>query len=245
MKKLLLYSALFAIISSSAFAEQTLHISPQTLSTIQWQDIELNKTNKTNLNPKQKQAFTLPFAGIESPIAAYRLPTNQGTLHIDITSSIIGENVFIPSAVILDNNFNIATTYPSSYFKLQEERGVQGNRFSAELNLTPISHQGYIYLLIYTTKQDLATTTTVPHPAKSYAIAIGNQPPAIDDIKIKHSLSGEIFIKIDNEQGSKFIGLDDIFPSTKMAKSVPVNNSTTSPIKITTDKILKIILIRR
>ncbi|MDU8923628.1 maltose operon protein MalM [Pasteurellaceae bacterium LIM206] len=219
MKKLFLSTVLAACLAAPVFANQSVHINPQTLSSIPWTDVELSKDLKTTLTEQQKQTFTTSFAGTESPVVAYRIPANQGTLNIEITSPVVDTHVFVPSAVVLDGNFNVAAEYPSSYFKYEEERGMKPNRFTAELNLTPAVNQGYIYLLIYTTKADLAKTTMVTHPAKVYAKAMGNQPPAINDIEVQHSLAGEVIVNVTNDQGTRFIGLEDILP-TKKSKTI-------------------------
>lgn len=136
----------------------------------------------------------------------------------------------MPTAVVLDSQFNVAATYPSSEFKFQEASGFKDNRFVADLNLTPAAGQDYLYLLVYTTQQDVAKTTMVPPPAKVYAKATGKQPPAINDIEVKHSLNGEVIVNATTSNGTKFIGLPTtVFSSNKASKQVgtvqPVVNS--------------------
>lgn len=218
-------------VSSSSWADTPIHINPNQLSHVQWQDVSFSQKVKTTLSEQQRQAFTASFAGVESPVAAYRIPANQGTLEVEIISPIENKSVFVPSAVVLDNNFNVAAVYPSSEFKFHEERGMAPNRFSAELNLTPAASQDYIYLLIYTTQQDLAKTTMMPHPAKSYAKGTGHQPPALNDIEIKHSLNGEIQINVTNSNGTRFIGMPTkVFTSEKASQPV---GQATAPVKAT------------
>lgn len=209
----LLFSSVFI---APALADSPINLNPTTLSQLQWQDITLADKITTDLSSQQALSFTKTFAGIESPVAAYRIPATQGTIEIEISSIIEDKQVFIPSAIILDRDFNIATTYPSSEFKFYEERGMSPNRFTAELNLTPAANQGYIYLLIYTTKTDLAKTTMIPHPAKAYAKGTGKQPPALNDIEVQHSLNGQITVNVTNASGTRFIGMPvDVFSSNK------------------------------
>lgn len=217
----LLLANMAIVLSSSA--NSPVHINSTVLSKIQWQDIPLSEAVKTTLSAQQKQTFTTSFAGIESPIAAYRLPANVGALNVEIVSSVDKNGVFVPSAMILDGNFNVAARYSSSEFKFYEERGMQPNRFVAELNLTPVANQNYIYLLIYTTQQDLAKTTMIPHPAKSYAKGTGKQPPALDDIEVKHTLNGQITVNVTNADGTRFIGIPtNVFSSDNKVKSATV-----------------------
>lgn len=188
----------------------------QSLAQLHWQDVALPQQVKTELNATQKQGFTLSFAGIESPVAAYRLPASQGAMEIEIESEVQNQHVFVPNVVVLDSQFQVAAHYDSAYFKLQEERGLKPNRLVATLNLTPIN-QGALYLLIYTTKADLAGQTVVPHPSKLFAKATGKQPPAIADIQVKHSLNGKLIVNFQPANGTHFVGLNQIFTMEKNA----------------------------
>ncbi|WP_101775699.1 maltose operon protein MalM [Pasteurella oralis] len=224
MKKILFATAL--LVTASFSYANPVHINSQSLSQLQWQDVPYSQSVKTQLSTQQNQAFTTHFAGTESPVAAYRIPANQGTLTIEITSPVIDKQLFVPSAVILDGKFNIAATYPSSTFTFQEERGLKPNRLEAELSLTPVAGQDYIYLLIYTTAQDLSKTTMMPHPAKVFAKATGKQPPAIPDIEVTHSRQGEIIVNVTHSQGTQFIGLPNTLfekkPATPIGKVQPI-----------------------
>ena len=237
MKKTLFSTALllanmFVVLPSMANSSvgTPVHINSTELAQVQWQDVSFDQTMKTALTEQQKQAFTNQFAGIASPVAAYRIPATQGSVEIEIESPVLEDHVFMPTAVVLDSQFNVAATYPSSEFKFQEAGGFKDNRFVADLNLTPAAGQDYLYLLVYTTQQDVAKTTMVPHPAKVYAKATGKQPPAINDIEVKHSLNGEVIVNAITSNGTKFIGLPTtVFSSNKASKQVgtvqPVVNS--------------------
>lgn len=211
-------TALFAItvFSTSPTFAATLSLPAQSLAQLHWQDVVLPQQMKTELNSTQKQGFTLSFAGIESPVAAYRLPASQGAMEIEIESAVQNQHVFVPNVVVLDSQFQVAAHYDSTYFKLQEERGLKPNRLVATLNLTPIN-QGALYLLIYTTKADLAGQTVVPHPSKLFAKATGKQPPAIADIQVKHSLNGKLTVNFQPANGTHFVGLNQIFTMEKNA----------------------------
>ncbi|MGQ9445793.1 maltose operon protein MalM [[Pasteurella] aerogenes] len=231
MKKTLFSTALllanmFVVLPSMANSSvgTPVHINSTELAQVQWQDVSFDQTMKTALTEQQKQAFTNQFAGIASPVAAYRIPASQGTVEIEIESPVLEDHVFVPTAVVLDSQFNVAATYPSSEFKFKEEGGFKGNRFVADLNLTPAAGQDYLYLLVYTTQQDLAKTTMVPHPAKVYAKATGKQPPAINDIEVKHSLNGEVIVNASTSNGTKFIGIPSTIFSGNKAPAQPVGN---------------------
>lgn len=231
MKKTLFSTALllanmFVVLPSMANSSvgTPVHINSTELAQVQWQDVSFDQTMKTALTEQQKQAFTNQFAGIASPVAAYRIPATQGSVEIEIESPVLEDHVFMPTAVVLDSQFNVAATYPSSEFKFQEAGGFKDNRFVADLNLTPAAGQDYLYLLVYTTQQDVAKTTMVPHPAKVYAKATGKQPPAINDIEVKHSLNGEVIVNASTSNGTKFIGIPTTIFSGNKAPAQPVGN---------------------
>ncbi|MFY1027966.1 maltose regulon protein MalM [Actinobacillus seminis] len=229
MKKTFLTTALllanmFIVSPSIANTGTPTYINSTELAQVQWQDVSFEQASKIMLTEQQKQAFTSQFAGIASPVAAYRIPANQGTVEIEIESQVLEDHVFLPTAVILDSQFNVAATYPSSEFKFQEEEGFKGNRFTANMNLTPAAGQDYLYLLVYTTQQDIAKTTLIPHPAKVYAKATGKQPPAINDIEVKHSLNGEVIVNASTSNGTKFIGLPTTIFSSNKTPAHPVGN---------------------
>lgn len=185
-----------------------INIPKSTLSRINWQEVNLSQKVTTELSEKQI-APTQHFAGIESAVAAYKIPANQGTLKLTINSLVVDEKaIFIPNVLVLDANYNVSINYPSSQFKQLEARGLNGGLLQAELSLTPTAGQDFVYLLIYTTANDLKGETVFMHPAKLYAKAKGNQPPAIADLKIKHSNYGKIQLDVAGMQSTQFVGLN-------------------------------------
>lgn len=204
-------TALF--LSSVLFATQVIAQIPTKaeLGNFGWQDVSLSQKVLTPLSSQQIQSFSQTFTGTKSAVIGYKIPANQGTLKIKISSLVSSnETIFVPNVLVLDANFNESLTYPSSQFKVVEEQGLEAGQLQAELSLTPTTGQDFIYLLIYTTEQDLAGKTTFAHPAKLYAKAKGNQPPAIADIDVKHSNEGQIQLIVDGVQSTQFIGLGNI-----------------------------------
>lgn len=213
--------------SAASYAQQP-HINTQAARQLAWQDIGLSQQLLTELDAKQRN-----LSGVNSPIAAYRLPANQGTLDININSLVKDNHIFVPNIAVLDAHFNLAATYPADTFQFQNENGLQGNRLSKHLQLTPTPNQEYIYLLVYTTDEDLKGSTVIPHPAKLYAKARGNQPPAINNLQAKHSLNGQLQISVNGQQNAQFIGLDiPVFKTTAIKPSIS-NNSKTKETALT------------
>ncbi|AUI66398.1 MULTISPECIES: maltose operon protein MalM [Glaesserella] len=217
------------ILSSLFFAAQlsatTLQPTKAELAKIQWQDVALSQKNETNV-----ATLANKLAGASGSVVAYKIPANQGTIKLNITSPVQKDNtVFVPNALILDAQFNPAMSYPSSQFKFSEERGLNPAQYEAELNLTPTANQDFIYLLVYTTEQNLQGKTTMTHPAKLLAKAKGNQPPAIADISVVHTNQGKVNVEVDGIQSSQFIGLNGPLFEAKTPTPTQVGTVATTP----------------
>lgn len=216
-----------ALFLSSLFLASQLSAAPlqptkAELAKIQWQDVTLSQNNETNV-----ATLANKLAGASGSVVAYKIPANQGTIKLNITSPVQKDNtVFVPNALILDAQFNPAMTYPSSQFKFSEERGLSPAQYQAELSLTPTANQDFIYLLVYTTEQDLQGKTTMTHPAKLLAKAKGNQPPAIADITVAHSNQGKVNVEMDGIQSSQFIGLNGPLFEAKTPAPTQVGTAT-------------------
>ncbi|MDP8099300.1 maltose operon protein MalM [Pasteurella atlantica] len=226
----LLISTFFAV-SVWASSSQLDHTKLQNLN---WQNVDLAQQQIMNVTSNQVKPFISSIAGFDSAVIGYKIPANQGTMKVNISSFVVeNDHIFVPNILVLDTNFNPSVTYPASTFKLAEARGLDEPQLTAQLSLTPTANQDYLYLLIYTTKQDLEKTTTITHPAKLYAKAKGNQPPAINDLQVKHTNSGKIKIEIDGVQTSQFIGLNGPLFEAKQPQATVVGKQQKATSKRT------------
>ncbi|WP_315708275.1 maltose operon protein MalM [Brenneria uluponensis] len=174
-------------------------ISAQTLHHLPW----------TPLVPPVTQDVTLSTTGvqinqgdIQGAVGAFALPADRGSLEITLTSIANGKTVYAPNVLVLDEQMRPAAYYPSSYFPYEKPGIVSSDRLEGTLKLTPALGQKQIYLLVYTTKKDLAETTQMTNPAKAYAAGVGNAVPDIPDPVARHTSSGILSIKVRAEQKS-------------------------------------------
>lgn len=187
------------------------------LAKLDWQAVSSNQKIASQFPSNQ----TILRSGEKENVIGYKIPANQGTIKLTIRSFVLNnQSLFVPNVLVFDNQFNLSMQYPASQFKLVEERGLEDNHLQAELNLTPMGNQDYLYVLIYTTEQDLRGSTTFAHPAKRYAKAKNNQPPAIDDITVKHSRQGRIQLETRNEQNTQWVGLGALFEKSSLQQTV-------------------------
>lgn len=198
-------------------------ISAQTLHKLSW----------TPLVPPVTQDVTLGTSGvqinqgdIQGAVGAFALPADRGSLEITLTSIATGKTIYAPNVLVLDEQMRPAAYYPSSYFPYEKPGIVSSDRLEGSLKLTPALGQKQIYLLVYTTKQDLASTTLMSNPAKAFATGVGNAVPDIPDPVARHTPTGTLSIKVRAEQksGNIMIGqmLDNINGNTSTPAATPI-----------------------
>lgn len=229
MKKTLLSLCLsLSLIAGAQAAQQDAaaapKISAQTLHSLTWtplvppitQDVVLN-TSTTRIGQGE----------IQGAAAAFSLPADRGSLEIVLTSLVTGKTVYAPNVLVLDEQMRPAAFYPASYFPYQQPGLVSSDRLEGTLKLTPALGQKQIYLLVYTTQQDLQAGTQMVNPAKAYAAGVGNAVPDIPDPVARHTPGGTLSLKVTAEQKAGNVMIGQLFPSSDPAPAAPavVGNS--------------------
>jgi len=221
MKKHLIALCLLQAVSigtlSTSFAASNLN--PQNVSTapviaqdklhsLSWLPVMPPVTQNIELTAS---SLTINQGNISGAVAAIALPADQGSLEITLTSSIKDKRVYVPNVLVLDEQLQPAAYFPGSYFPYTKPGIASGNRLEGTMKLTPVLGQKQIYLLIYTTTEDLARTSTMTNPAKLYAEGANNAIPDVPDLVVQHSPVGSLSIKAKTEQNSGNIMIGKIF----------------------------------
>ncbi|MDC9598167.1 maltose operon protein MalM [Xenorhabdus anantnagensis] len=203
-------------------------LSLPTLQKLQWQPINTHGTQTIILNSTSQQ---LNNGNIRGAIAAFALPANQGSLEITLNSLIKDKQVYSPNVLVLDEQLHPAAFYPSHYFRYQQPGIMSTDRLEGVLKLTPALGQQRIYLLIYTTRSDLQTSTQMIDPAKAYAKGVGNSIPNIPDPNARHTETGTLTLKVKSERDAGNILIGQVFStSTSTTTSKPVTVGSTQAI---------------
>lgn len=221
MKKNLLSLCLIAGLTSASILPATAatFTSPQNvavapaipasaLQRLSWLPVTPPASNDIALNASSQ---SLNQGEITGPVAAVTLPADRGSLEITLTSVVKDRRVYVPNVLVLDEQMRPAAFYPGSYFPYQKPGVVSQDRLEGTLKLTPALGQKQIYLLVYTTRQDLTTTTQLTNPAKAYAEGVGNAVPSIPDPIASHVTDGQISLKVKAEQGSGNVMIGQVF----------------------------------
>ncbi|SUX87882.1 maltose regulon periplasmic protein [Citrobacter koseri] len=73
------------------------------------------------------------------------------------------------------------------------------------MRLTPALGQQKLYVLVFTTNNDLQQTTTLLDPAKAYAKGVGNAVPDIPDPIARHTTDGLLKLKVKTNSSSSVL----------------------------------------
>jgi maltose operon protein len=178
-------------------------IPTSALQQLVWTPVDQSKTHSTDL-AGGGQPLNVP--GITGPVAAYSVPANIGELNITLTSEVNKQTrVYAPNVLILDQNMTPSAFFPSSYFTYQEPGVMSADRLEGVMRLTPALGQQKIYVLVFTTPQDLQQTTTLIDPAKAYAKGTGNAVPDIPDPIARHVSEGTLKLKVKTSSASSVL----------------------------------------
>lgn len=203
-------------------------IPASALQQLTWTPVDQSKTQSTDLAGGGQQ---LNVPGITGPVAAYSVPANIGELNITLTSEVNKQaSVYAPNVLILDQNMTPSAFFPSSYFTYQEPGVMSADRLEGVMRLTPALGQQKIYLLVFTTPQDLQHTTTLVDPAKAYAKGTGNAVPDIPDPIARHVTDGTLKLKVKTSSASSVLvgplfGSSGTGPVTVGNTAAPVYNA--------------------
>ncbi len=201
-------------------------ISSQTLRNLSWTPLVPPVTQDVTLGTSSVQ---INQGDIQGAVGAYSLPADRGSLEITLTSIATGKTLYAPNVLVLDEQMRPAAFYPSSYFPYQKPGIVSSDRLEGTLKLTPALGQKQIYLLVYTTRQDLAGTTQMTNPAKAFAAGVGNAVPDIPDPIARHTPTGTLSLKVSAEQRTGNVMIGQIFPSSTAPAATPVVVGNTQP----------------
>ncbi|CNG37361.1 maltose operon protein MalM [Yersinia frederiksenii] len=188
-------------------------ISTATLQQLPWQPLVPPTTQDVKLTSVSPQ---ISQGNIEGAVAAFALPADCGSMEITLSSLVADNQLYSPSVLVLDEQMRPAAYYPASYFTYEKAGIMTSDRLQGVMKLTPALGQKQIYLLVYTTREDLAKTTKLLDPAKAYAMGVGNAVPDIPDPIAKHTPTGNLKIKATAEQGmgNVMIGLIQSAPAS-------------------------------
>jgi maltose operon protein len=211
-----------AFIPSSEASEILAEKQPccENLNQLKFNDIS---NDDTLYIPLKNDVQVYSFAEGKSFVQAYKLTNNATKIKLT-ASGLIDKTVLQPQVMLLDSNFNVTRTISSDKFMYKKPSLLDGNELTTEFTIyRPQLNNTFneTYLIFYTTEKAIAGSTAIEHPAKTYAIALNNEPPNIADPIIPHSAMGIIKVEIDFEEIQ-----DDVDDTYMPATVVPASQLT-------------------
>ena len=203
-------------------------VSPDSLQRLNWQPADTSR-GVTTLLSASDSGKALP--GIRGPVAAYSLPANQGELTVTLSSEVADNRVFAPNVLVLDENLRPAAWFPSQFFAYQQPGVMSADRLEGVMKLTPVPGQQKIYLLVFTTDNDLTQTTTLVDPAKAYAKGTGHAVPDIPDPVATHSQTGRLKLNVSTSSASSIL-VGPLFGSSAPAPVMVGNTQPPAPAAV-------------
>lgn len=198
-------------------------ISTEKLLRLNWQPVDTSRAQSGVLTQNSEQ---LNADEITGAVAAYSLPANQGELTVTLSSEVTNNQVYAPNVLVLDENMRPAAWFPSRFFTYQQPGVMSADRLEGVMKLTPALGQQKIYILVFTTEQDLSQTTTLMDPAKAYAKGTGHAVPDIPDPIARHSREGKLKLKVSTSSTASIL----VGPLFGSSASAPVTVGNTQPV---------------
>ncbi len=210
-------------------------VSPDSLQRLNWQPADTSRAVTTLLS-ESDSGKALP--GIRGPVAAYSLPANQSELTVTLSSEVADNRVFAPNVLVLDENLRPAAWFPSQFFTYQQPGVMSADRLEGVMKLTPVPGQQKIYLLVFTTDNDLTQTTTLVDPAKAYAKGTGHAVPDIPDPVATHSQTGRLKLNVSTSSASSIL-VGPLFGSSAPAPVMVGNTQPPAPAAVRPASVVK------
>lgn len=178
------------------------------LSSIHWQTLALPTQARFTLIDKQQattqnqdnndfithnqQLINDESAGT---VAAFTIPADRGAINISL-KSYAKHSLYAPNIKVFNQDNQLVAQKSFKEFNYHPSQLFENNVFETTLSVLPRFSDQEFRILIFTTADDLKTTSTLLHPAKAFAIKKNTVPPTIADPTVPHVTHGELYIEL-------------------------------------------------
>lgn len=176
--------------------------------TAQWTDTQFSKLTWQSIQLPFKKQLTFQTPRVDMPaqivgkIATIAVPADQGNLSIKISSSLYNHHIYAMNVLVLNQQKIPQRYYPFHLFNYKKAAFLKEDRVEGEFDLVPSAGQKFIYLLVFTTRNDLKGHTVLTNPAKLFAAGTHIVQPNIPDPVASHSPSGVVTMSITSHQNN-------------------------------------------
>jgi maltose operon protein len=137
----------------------------------------------------------------KSYVTAFSLPTVAQASRVKLTVPI-DFTLFLPSVMILDENFMVLQVVPGSTFKYDRDSLMGGQNLQGEFTIpAKTGLSGPTYMLIFTTTQDMQSTTKIDTEVLQKAMEYGrtNDVTRFLNSDVPHAATGRLRLSFDDQ----------------------------------------------
>ena len=161
-------------------------------------------TDKTEYYRFDANSPAFQFATGKSFFQAFEIPDSLGRATITVTT-IADATVFVPTVLILDENFRVSRAIGSGQFHYVQAGFLEPQRLIGHFSIDrgrngDLANEKYV--LVFTTDADLQGSTPMISEAKLYARVRGVVDPGLPDPVAKHAATGVIRVAVSNVETS-------------------------------------------
>ncbi|WP_280564444.1 MalM family protein [Chromohalobacter sp. 48-RD10] len=168
-----------------------------TLAALPYQSLAVGESQSLTLDT---QAPMHRFADGASYFQAFELPRTREPLTFKLTSTIANDQVFAPTVLVLDEDFQPTQRVASDKFDYLSPNGFAGARLGATFDITPGPDAAY--LVVYSNDAARQGTTQYESAEKVYARVRGLALPPGPDPIAEHTATGNVTLENESRKTS-------------------------------------------
>lgn len=164
------------------------------------------------------------FDSGKSYVMAFSLPEVSQATRVKITIPV-DYTVFLPSILLLDEQYNAVQTIPGSTFSYDGRSLISGQNIQGEFTIpAPIGSARAAYMVIYSTAKDMQGSTRLNPDDLQRAMQYDRTTDVarLINVEVPHSATGRLYLTLDAEPAAN---------ATQIAKTI-------SPVMVSPDKSL-------
>ncbi|WP_280541163.1 MalM family protein [Chromohalobacter sp. 11-W] len=166
-----------------------------TLAALPYRSLAVGESHSLTLDT---QAPMHRFEDGASYFQAFELPRTRGPLTFKLTSTIANDQVFAPTVLILDEDFQPTQRVASDKFDYLSPNGFAGARLGATFDITPGPDAAY--MVVYSNEAARQGTTQYESAEKVYARVRGLALPPGPDPIAEHTATGNVTLESESRE---------------------------------------------
>ncbi|WP_277811383.1 MalM family protein [Chromohalobacter canadensis] len=166
-----------------------------TLATLPYQPLTVGESQSLTLDT---HAPMHQFEDGASYFQAFELPRTREPLTFKLTSTIANDQVFAPTVLILDEDFQPTQRVASDKFDYLSPNGFAGARLGATFDITPGPDAAY--MVVYSNETARQGTTQYESAEKVYARVRGLALPPGPDPIAEHTATGNVTLESESRE---------------------------------------------